>query len=193
MIRPFSLALAAVAVVSMAGVGFAAGVDVGEKAPEFKELPTTEGKKISLSDFAESKATVVAFTCNNCPVAVAYQDDFVNFTKEYKDKGVSFVAINVNTGEDLQKMKTRAEEAGFNFPYAYDASQETAKAYGARVTPHLYVLDNNREVVYIGAFDNAQNNASEHYVKTVVDSLLAGEKPQVEGKSAFGCGIQWKR
>ena len=85
MVRFFTLALAAIAVVSMAGLGFAAGVDVGEKAPDFKELPTADGKKISLSDSADSKATVVCFTCNNCLVAVAYQDDFVNFTKEYKD------------------------------------------------------------------------------------------------------------
>ncbi len=191
--RLFTRALAVVAVVSMASVGIAAGVDVGEKAPEFKNLPTADGKKISMSDFGDAKAMVVCFTCNNCPVAVAYQDDFVKFTQQYKDKGVAFVAINVNTGEDLAKMKTRAEEAGFNFPYAYDASQETAKAYGATVTPHLYVLDKNRQVTYIGAFDNNQNKPTEHYVKEVVDSVLAGKKPEVQNTRAVGCGIKWKR
>ncbi len=190
--RVFSLAVAA-AVLSLATVGFAAGVDVGEKAPEFKDLPTADGKKLSMSDLSDSKAIVVCFTCNNCPVAVAYQDRFIDFAKQYKDKGVSFVAINVNRTEDLQKMKTRAEEAGFNFPYAFDASQTTAKEYGATVTPHLYVLDKNREVVYIGSFDDAQNNPKQHFVKEVVDSVLADKKPEVQGKKAFGCGIQWKR
>ncbi len=186
--RVFSVAVALVAVALVTSVGLA--VDVGEKAPQFKDLPTCDGKKVSLSDFDE-KAVVVCFTCNNCPVAVAYQDRFVDFTKKYKGKA-AFVAINVNVGEDLQKMKTRAEEAGFNFPYAYDASQTTAKEYGARVTPHLYVLDENRQVVYVGAFDNAQNNPTEHYVAEVVDAVLAGKKPEVQGKKAFGCGIKWK-
>jgi peroxiredoxin len=184
--------LAAVAVLSLATVGVAAGVSVGEKAPDFKGLPTTEGKKISLSDFADAKAVVVSFTCNNCPVAVAYQDRFVEFTKEYKDKGVAFVAINVNSTENLDAMKRRAEEAGFNFPYAFDESQETAKEYGAKVTPHMFVLNKNREVVYIGSFDNAQNNPEQHFVKDVVDTVLAGKKPEVKGKDAFGCGIKWK-
>jgi peroxiredoxin len=165
---------------------------VGEKAPDFKGLPTTDGKKISLSDYADAKAVVVSFTCNNCPVAVAYQDRFVEFTKAYKDKGVAFVAINVNATEDLQAMKRRAEEAGFNFPYAFDETQATAKEYGAKVTPHLYVLDKNREVVYIGSYDDAQNDPKEQYVKKVVDTLLDGKKPDVKGKSAFGCGIKWK-
>jgi peroxiredoxin len=180
------------AVASMATIGFAAGVSVGEKAPEFKSLPTTDGKKISLSDYKDAKAVVVTFTCNNCPVAVAYQDRFVEFTKQYKDKGVAFVAINVNASENLQRMKQRAEEAGFNFPYAFDESQTTAKEYGAQVTPHMFVLNQDREVVYIGSFDDAQNSPKEHYVKNVVDTVLAGKKPEVEGKKAFGCGIKWK-
>jgi peroxiredoxin len=184
--------MAAAAVLSMAALGFAEGVSVGEKAPEFKNLPTTDGKKISLSDLGDAKAVVVTFTCNNCPVAVAYQDRFIEFTKQYKDKGVAFVAINVNKTEDLQKMKQRAEEIGYNFPYAFDESQETAKQYGAEVTPHLFVLDKNREVVYIGAFDDAQNNPKNHFVKDVVDTVLAGKKPEVKGKSAFGCRIAWK-
>jgi peroxiredoxin len=185
-------ALTALAVLSLATVGFAAGVSVGEKAPDFKGLPTTDGKKISLTDYADAKAVVVTFTCNNCPVAVAYQDRFVEFTKEYKDKGVAFVAINVNASEDLQKMKQRAEEAGFNFPYAFDESQATAKEYGAQVTPHMFVLNKDREVVYIGSYDDAQNNPKEQYVKNVVDTVLAGKKPEVQGKKAFGCGIKWK-
>lgn len=187
--RVLSVTVALVAALSVVSVGFAA--DVGEKAPQFKNLPTADGKKISLSD-VDAKAVVLCFTCNNCPVAVAYQDRFVEFTKKYKDKGAAFIAINVNTGEDLQKMKTRAEEAGFNFPYAYDASQTTAKEYGAKVTPHIYVLDQDRQVVYIGSFDNAQNNPTEHYVADVVDSVIAGKKPTVQGKKAFGCGIRWK-
>jgi peroxiredoxin len=190
--RFVTFAMAAVAVLSMATLGLAAGVSVGEKAPDFKDLPAVDGKKISLSSFGDAKAVVVTFTCNNCPVAVAYQDRFVEFNKQYKDKGVAFVAINVNTGEDLAKMKTRAEEAGFNFPYAYDASQTTAKEYGAQVTPHVYVLDKDRQVVYIGSFDDAQSNPKTHFVKEVVDTVLAGKKPEVEGKKAFGCGIKWK-
>jgi peroxiredoxin len=185
-------AMAAAAVLSLATVGIAADLSVGEKAPAFKDLPTTDGKKISLTDYNDAKAVVITFTCNNCPVAVAYQDRFIEFTKQYKDKGVAFVAINVNSGENLQKMKQRAEEIGFNFPYAYDESQETAKQYGAKVTPHMFVLNKNREVVYIGAFDDAQKEPNHHFVKEVVDTVLAGKKPEVKGKDAFGCRISYK-
>src|SRR5690606_16162913 len=113
----------------------------------------------SLDDYKDAKAIVVTFTCNVCPVAVAYEDRFVEFTKKYGEKGVKFVAINCSPSEDLEKMKQRAEEKGFNFPYAYQEDGSAAKAYGAKVTPHIYVLDQDRNVAYIGAFDDNQNES----------------------------------
>jgi peroxiredoxin len=190
MIRRAFLALSLVALCVPV---YAAELEVGAKAPDFKGLPGTDGKEYSLGEMKDAKAVVVCFTCNQCPVAVAYEDRFVEFTKKYEGKGVKFVAINANkASEDLAAMKTRAEEKGFNFPYVYDKSGASATEYGARVTPHLFVIDGNGKIAYVGAFDDKQNNPSKHYVADAVDAVLAGKTPEVTKTKAVGCGIRNK-
>jgi len=170
---------------------YSAELEIGAKAPEFKNLPGVDGKSYSLGDMKDAKAVVVCFTCNICPVAVAYEDRFVEFTKKYADKGVKFVAINANRKtEDISAMKTRAEEKGFNFPYTFDASGKLATEYGARVTPTLYVLDNNRNLVYVGSFDDKQTGPTKNYVEDAVKAVLAGKKVEFTNSKAFGCGVQ---
>lgn len=193
MIRPVAFALAVAAMAVLSAPAFAAEVAPGEKAPDFKGLQGTDGKQYSLSDLKDAKAVVVAFTCNNCPVAVAYEDRFNDFAKEYKAKGVTFIAINANkNSEDLAVMKERAEEKGFAFPYAFDKTGESATDYGARVTPQLYVLDGKGVVQYVGAFDDKQNGPSKHYVADAVDAVLAGKTPATAKTKAVGCGINNK-
>lgn len=192
MIRRAFLALSLVALCAPA---FAGDLEVGGKAPSFKGLPGTDGKEYSLADMKDAKVVVVCFTCNQCPMSVNYEDRFVEFAKKYNAKGVKFIAINANKANDtetLEAMKTRAEEKGFTFPYVYDASGESASAYGAKVTPHLFVLDKDRAVAYVGSFDDKANNPSKHYVSDAVDALLAGKKVEVSSNKAFGCGIRNK-
>ncbi|MBM4093324.1 MAG: thioredoxin family protein [Planctomycetes bacterium] len=169
----------------------AAKLSVGDKAPDFKAT-NVDGKEMSLDSVKDAKVVVIAFSCNKCPVAVAYEDRFIDFTKKYTDKGVKFIALNVNFNEDLDMMKQRAEEKDFNFPYAYDQSAESYKAYGALYTPHLYVLDGDRKVAYIGAFDDKMNvtEVTKHYVADAVDAILAGKKPETAETKAFGCTIK---
>jgi peroxiredoxin len=187
MIRRMVLALSMLALVAPA---FAAELEIGAKAPTFAGLPGVDGKECSLDGMKDAKAIVVCFTCNKCPVAVAYEDRFVEFQKKYAEKGVKFVAINCNkNSENLEVMKTRAEEKGFNFPYVYDASGKIATEYGAKVTPHLYVLDGDRKVAYVGAFDDSQQKATKHYVADAVDAILAGKKVELTNTKAVGCGI----
>jgi len=181
----------ALSIVALCASAYAAELEVGTKAPEFKALPGVDGKEYNLADMKDAKVVVVCFTCNICPVAVAYEDRFVEFNKKYASKGVKFVAINANRkSEDLAAMKTRAEEKGFNFPYVFDKSGKLATEYGARVTPHIFVLDQSRNVAYVGAFDSDQNNPSKSYVADAVDALLAGKKVEFTKSKAFGCGIQ---
>src|SRR5262245_6623221 len=112
MIRRMFIALSLIA---LAAPAFAAELEIGAKAPSFSALPGVDGKDCSLDGMKDAKVVVVCFTCNNCPVAVAYEDRFVAFQKKYGEKGVKFVAINANkNSEDLAVMKTRAEEKGFN-------------------------------------------------------------------------------
>ncbi|REJ88213.1 MAG: thioredoxin family protein [Planctomycetota bacterium] len=167
-------------------------IEVGAEGPDFSAVGT-DGETYTLDSFKDSDVVVLCFTCNYCPVAVAYEDRFIEFTEKYDDKKVSFVAINCNNQtEGLAEMQKRAEEKGFNFIYAFDESGEAAKDYGARVTPHLFILDKDRNVAYRGSFDDKQKGPTEHYVANAVDALLAGETPEVTSTKAFGCGIKLK-
>lgn len=183
--------MAFVAVMLASVVAYAAAPAIGDSAPEFKAAGV-DGKTYTLGSFKEAKATVVVFTCNICPVAVAYEDRFIEFAKKYDAKGVKFIAINVNTSEDLSAMKQRAEEKGFNFPYAYDETGDSARAFGARVTPHLFVVDAKGKIVYQGAFDDSMNKPTKPYLANAVEAVLAGKTPEVTNTKAVGCGIRPK-
>jgi peroxiredoxin len=109
---------------------------------------------------------------------------------------VQFVAINVSTmpADRLAAMQQRAKEKDFNFPYLYDASQKIGRDYGAAVTPHIFLLDKNRKIAYVGAIDDNLNprKVKTHYLADALDSLLAGKKPPQETTKAFGCGIHYE-
>lgn len=165
-------------------------LEIGAKGPDFHAVGI-DGKEHSLESSLGKKATVLVFTCNHCPVAIAYEDRFIAFQEKYaKSEDVKFVAINVNSSEDLDAMKKRAEEKGINYIYAYDVSGDSARAYGANVTPHVFVLDSKGELAYRGSFDDKQNKPSKHHVENAVSALLADKKPDVSTTRAFGCGIR---
>jgi len=170
---------------------------IGDKAPDFKDLPGVDGKKHSLSDYADAKIVVVVFTCNHCPVAKAYEDRIIQFQKDYKDKGVQVIAINVNNipQDRLDKMIERAKQKGFNFPYLYDQSQESARQYGATCTPHFFVLCPERKIAYMGAMDDNNNpdKVKEHWLRDAVDALLAGKTPPKQITQQRGCSIKWDK
>lgn len=169
---------------------------IGSPAPQWSGLAGVDGRVHSLDELDEAKVVVVAFTCNSCPYATAYEDRLVEFANEYAPKGVALVAINVSNEEDdnMAAMTKRANIKGYSFPYLSDPSQKTGKAYGAKVTPHLFVLDENRKIAYVGAFDNAKNEAkvTKQYLRDAVDALLAGKTPEVSQTRAAGCSIRYE-
>lgn len=173
------------------------GLAVGDKAPQWEGLMGIDDKSHSMSDLKDAKVIVQIFTCNGCPVAKAYEKRFVEFQEAYKDKGVQVVAINVNNGEadELPAMKERAEKQEFNFAYLDDPTQESPKNYGAKVTPHVFVLDKARKVAYIGAFDDNMDadKVESQYVRDAVDALLGGDSIEVTTTKAQGCGIKWEK
>jgi len=171
-------------------------VNIGDRGANFEGLIGTDDESHSLADYKEAKLVVLCFTCNHCPVAKAYEDRFVEFVKQYKNKGVAFVAVNVNNNaaDRLDKMKERAKQKRFNFDYLYDSSQKIGRDYGATVTPHLFILDRDRKIAYMGAFDDSKNpdNVKSRWVVDAVDALLASRKPEVTETRQFGCGIQYE-
>jgi peroxiredoxin len=175
----------------------AAGIKLGDPAPAWSGLAGVDGKQHSLDDYRSAKLVVVVFTCNLCPVAKAYEDRLVALAKDYQDKGVQLVAVDCNPapGEQLDKMKQRAEEKSFNFPYLHDsAEQQTGHAYGAKVTPHVFVLDQQRKIVYMGAVDDNKEvgDVKTPYLRAALDALLTGKQPPKAETKAFGCGIKYK-
>jgi len=171
-------------------------LSVGDSAPVWTDLIGVDDERHSLSDLADAKAVVVMFTCNHCPVAQAYQDRIIDLNADYKDKGVTLVAINVNNIEPdkLPAMKERAEEKGFEFAYLYDPSQEIGREYGAMVTPHAFLLDGERKLAYVGAIDDNMDvdKVEKTYLRDAIDAVLAGSKPEVDSTKAVGCGIKYE-
>ena len=196
MLRSFAAPVALVALLGLVAVTDAAKLKVGDPAPAFRNLETTTGTRIALSDFTQ-EVLVLCITCNHCPVAVMYEDRIIEFCRKHTGPGskVAFVAINVNNLEEdkLPAMKVRAKEKGFNFPYAYDPSQKIARDLGATRTPEFFVFDKERKLVYQGALDdnNDPAKAKVNYVEQAVQAVLSGSAPP-KSTAPRGCTIKFE-
>ena len=190
----------ALALVAMSFSGANPGYKVGDTARDFS-LKNVDGKTVSLAGIKGAKGYIVVFTCNACPYAKAYEDRVIALHNKYAPLGYPVVAINPNDkdvqpADSFDKMKERAKEKKIPYSYLYDETQEIAKTYGATRTPHVYVLDQNRVVRYIGAIDDNSESPSdvkEKYVENAVDALLNGKEVGMKETKAVGCGIKWKK
>jgi len=183
-------------------VGAASAADalkLGGQAPDWSGLKGTDGKAYALSDFQDKEVLVVVFTCNSCPYAKDYEDRVISLVKSHCGEGqnAALVAINANkVKEDLpEEMQKRAKEKGFNFPYVWDETQATARAYGAKWTPEFYVLDKDRKLIYRGAMDDETDpaKATVNYVVEAIDAAVAGKTPKTQETSARGCAVRYER
>lgn len=196
MLRSAALLTLVLATAALAGK-YNKKVSIGDTAPTFKGLPGVDGKKYSLDDFKGKDFVVLVITGNECPAAQSYEERLLAFTKKYagKDGRAALVAICVGLDEEdrLPKMKERAKEKGFTFPYLHDETQAIGRALGATVTPEFYVLDKARKIVYMGAMDDsivAKNVKSKH-LEAAMDALLKGDKVPVAETEKRGCSIEY--
>ncbi|HMO03173.1 MAG TPA: thioredoxin family protein [Kiritimatiellia bacterium] len=172
---------------------------LGAPAPDFS-LPGTDGKTYTLTSFASANLLVVAFTCNHCPYALGVEDRFIRLAKTYQQKGVAFVAISANDAtkypaDSFAEMAKRATEKGYPFPYLYDEPQSVAKAYGAVCTPHLFVFDTHRSLIYEGRIDDNwkdETAVKHHDLRDALDAALAGKPVPKAQTNPMGCSIKWK-
>jgi peroxiredoxin len=179
-----------------------AGLKPGDTAKGFS-LKNVDGTTVSLSDYSDQKGVILIFTCNPCPFAKAYEKRIIQLHQKYASQGFPVVAVNPNDDEispedTFGKMKARADEKGFPFPYLKDESQEVYKSYGATRTPHIYLLENKGgkfKVAYIGAIDDNAMDASavtQRYVDKAIKALISGDKPKPAVTKAIGCTIKTK-
>ena len=176
------------------------GYKVGDKATDFK-LKSVDNKMYSMADYKDAKGFIVVFTCNHCPFAVKYEDRIIDLAKKYKSKGYVLLAINPNDPaaqpeDSFELMQKRAKEKKFTFPYLFDEGQKIYPQYGATKTPHVFLLDKNLVVKYIGAIDDNVEDASqvkEKYLENAIAALEKGEEPTPNTTKAIGCSIKVKK
>lgn len=179
------------------------GYKVGDRASDFK-LKNVDSKTMSMADYKDAKGIIVIFTCNHCPFAKKYESRIMDLDKKFKSKGFPVITISPNDpaiepDDSFENMQKLSAEKKYSFPYLFDETQLTAKAYGATKTPHVYILQKDASgyiVKYIGAIDDNyddEKSVKEKYVESAVDNLLAGKPVNPEVTKAIGCGIKWKK
>lgn len=176
------------------------GYKIGDVAEDFS-LQNVDGKMVSMADYKDAKGFIITFTCNACPYAVKYEDRIIELHEKYAAKGYPLIAINPNDpavqpADSFEKMIVRAKEKGFKFPYIFDEGQKVYPKFGATKTPHVFLLNKDRVVEYIGAIDNNHNDASavtEKYVENAIAALEKGEKPKPNTTKAIGCSVKCKK
>ncbi|MFM7127777.1 MAG: redoxin family protein [Isosphaeraceae bacterium] len=196
-----SLAMLAMTIPALA----ADKVKVGDKAPAFAGIPAVSAKgdatTLNLGDLKKD-VVVVVFLANHCPAVVQYEDRIIDFVNKNKSKSVELVAIcctdpdsSYGKQDDLKAIGKKISEKGYNFTYGFDGEGASGKAYGAVATPHFFVLNKARELVYAGAMDDNNNEAKagKNYLQVAVDAALAGETPETKETRARGCGIAYKK
>jgi peroxiredoxin len=174
-------------------------LEPGQKAIDFK-LPSTEGKEYSLSDFEKFKYLVIFFTCNHCPYVLG-SDEITRATAEkFKTKGVVFAGINSNSEntypeDSFPNMVERMKKHKFPWVYLYDKPQEVAKEYGALRTPHFYVFNEERKLVYTGrGVDNPRDSSKMtiNNLDQALEELTSGKQISVAVTNPIGCNIKWE-
>ena len=172
---------------------------LGVAAPQFS-LPDTQGKLVSLSDFADAPALLVVFLCNHCPYVKHVAAGLAALACEYQPRGVAVVGINSNDvaafpDDAPAKMVEEVKSRGYTFPYLYDATQAVAKAYRAACTPDFYVFDRNRQLVYRGQMDSSRPGSdvpvTGEDLRTALDAVLAGRPVSANQKPSLGCNVKW--
>ena len=174
-------------------------LELGQSAPDFS-LPATDGKTYALADFAEAEVLVVFFTCNHCPFVIGSDESTRATAEKYASRGVKLVGINSNSvhvhaEDDFDHMVSRMEEHGFPWVYLRDESQDVALAYGALRTPHFFVFNRDRALVYTGrALDNPKDTglAAVNDLENALDDLLGRGSVKTALTNPLGCNVKWQ-
>lgn len=169
---------------------------IGKRAIGFDALPAVDGQRYSLASFAQSPYLVVVFICTGCPTVKANEERLIGLQRRYAAAGVRIVAINANNPalspfDTMEEMRRRATEKGFNFPYLKDEHGEVAERFGAISTPHVFVFDSARRLVYKGRIDDSRDpaRATSSDLENALQDLFDGSPVRTPETQPFGCAI----
>ncbi|MDX1582840.1 MAG: thioredoxin family protein [Thermoanaerobaculia bacterium] len=170
----------------------------GDGAHGFELTDARTGKTVAFEP-GDGGPAVIVFTCNHCPYAKAFEQRLVDLGLDYQEEGFAFYAINPNDDEKypverMGEMKSRAEKKDYPFPYLKDGDSTVARAYGARVTPHVFVVDGEGIVRYVGYIDDSArpDERSHEGLSDALNAMMAGTGIERASTKAFGCTIKWK-
>ncbi len=175
------------------------GYSIGDIAMDVT-LKNIDGNMVSLSEIKDVNGYIIVFTCNHCPYAVMYEDRLIELHKKYAPLGYPVVAINPNDPEvqpmdSYKEMQIRAKEKNFPFVYLFDEGQKVYPSFGATKTPHVFLLDKERAVKYIGAIDDSAKDEEAvdvRFLENAIQSLIEGNDPDPTNTKAIGCSIKSK-
>ena len=174
---------------------------LGTPAPAFSLPEPATGKIIALADFHAAPALLVIFMCNHCPFVKHIRQGLIDFARDYQPRKLAMIAISANDsanypGDSPAQMAEETKAFGYSFPYLYDETQATAKAYRAACTPDFFLFDSARQLVYRGQFDDSrpgnQIPVTGVDLRAAADAVLAGQPVGSEQKPSIGCNIKWK-
>jgi len=174
---------------------------LGTPAPAFELPDVVSGRKISLDTFAGSKALLVMFISRHCPYVQHVKDELARLGRDYQRRGLGIVAISANDvanhpDDAPERLREMAESLGFEFPFCFDESQATARAYSAACTPDFFLYDKNRKLVYRGQLDDSRPSnglpVTGKDLRQALDAVLAGKPFPKDQKPSIGCNIKWK-
>lgn len=174
---------------------------LGTIAPDFSLMDTVTGRTMALQDIKGRNGTVVMFICNHCPFVKHVNPEVSKLARQYQPRNISFIAISSNDVENYpddspELMKKTARNQGYTFPYLYDPSQKTAKAYDAACTPDFYLFNAEMELVYRGQLDDSRPGngvpLTGDDLRNAIRSLLHGKPIDPDQKPSIGCNIKWK-
>ena len=174
-------------------------LSLGTQAPDFS-LPATDGRTVSLADFAGAPALLVVFMCNHCPFVKHVAAGLASLARDYQAKGAAVVGISSNDvkghpDDSPEKMKQEVKARGYTFPYLYDQDQSVAKAYRAACTPDFYVFDADHKLAYRGQMDASRPDSGIPVtgadLRAALDAVLAKKPVPKDQKPSIGCNIKW--
>jgi len=173
-------------------------LEIGDIAPDFS-LPATDGNIYSLKDFSDAKALVIFFTCNHCPYVTGSDEITRKTAEKFKPKGIEFVGINSNSvntykEDSFKNMILRMEKHNFPWVYLRDETQDVAREYGALRTPHFYVFDEDRKLIYTGrGIDNPKDpeEMTVNNLEIALNEYLAGKEISTPKTNPIGCNVKW--
>ena len=176
-------------------------LELGTPAPDFSLPDVASGKTVSLNDFAGRKALLVMFICRHCPFVKHVEQELAQIGIDYESKDIAIVAISANdpaeSSDDApESLKEMAAQLGFRFPYLYDESQATAKAYSAACTPDFFLFDQSRKLVYRGQLDDSRPDSGKPVtgkdLRAALEAVLNAQPVNPDQRASIGCNIKWK-